>query len=242
MIEIRSNDRPDIPEVHINAPVTAADYKDVLMPALDEAIAREEHIRLLAIFDAKMSDYTFGAMIEDARLGLKHWRGFDRAAVVAAGNGLRHFITAFGILMPCPVMTFEPGQEDEARRWLVESLGSIQQTDLGNGVLHLRLLGRLDSAAYKRATEHLDAFISANDRFRLLLDLRDFDGWQGLGALADHLRLARDHVNRLDRAAILGDAGWQRMAQEIGKRVLNREARYFSADQFEAAKVWLSEN
>ncbi|GHF33864.1 STAS/SEC14 domain-containing protein [Seohaeicola zhoushanensis] len=237
MIEIRRND--SVLEVRISAPVTAADYKDILVPALDEAIATSEHVRMLAVFDAKVSDYTFGAMVEDARMGLKHWRGFDRVAVVGAAKGLRHAIRAFSVLMPCPVMTFDAGQEDEARRWLEESLGSIHQTDLGNGVLHLKLIGKLDSKAYAEEGGDIDAFVRRNEGFRLLLDLREFDGWQGLGAIGDHLKLVRDHVGLVEKAAIVGDAGWQRMAQEVGKRILRKEARWFPADSFDAAKAWL---
>ena len=239
MIEIVPTQSEDLLELRITAPVTADDYKTTLIPALDAAIARSERVRMLAIFDAKVSDYTFGAMLEDARMGLKHWRGFDRIAVVGASGALRHAIGAFAVLMPCPVMTFDAGQEDDARRWLDESLGAIHQTDLGNGILHIQLIGKLDTAAYAQESGDLNAFIRANDRFRLLLDLREFDGWQGLAAIGDHLKLVRDHAGLLDRAAIVGDAGWQKMAQAIGKRILRTEARWFPADRFDEAKDWL---
>lgn len=228
-------------ELQVAAPVTDADYKDVLIPALDEAIATSERVRMLVVLEAGGKDFTFGALMDDARTGLKHWRGFDRIAVVTGSAGMRGTIRAFSVVMPCPVMVFGPEKVDAARRWLRESLGAIHQTDLGGGVLHVQLMGQLDSAVYAEETEDLNAFIRANDRFRLLLDLRDFDGWQGLGAVGEHLRLVKDHAGLIDRAAIVGDGGWQRMAAEVGTRVIGAEARYFPGEDFEAAKGWLAE-
>lgn len=239
MIEIKQTERDDILEVHATAPVTDADYRDVLIPAIDEAIARSDNVRLLMVLDARISDFTLGALWDDARLGLKHWRGFDRVAVATGSQGLARAIRAIAVFLPCPVAIFGPDERDAARRWLTQSLGAVHQTDLGDGVLHIRLLGKLDQAEYAEESADLSAFIRRNDRFRLLLDIRDFDGWQGLGAVAEHFRLVRDHAAHLDKAAIVGDAGWQKAAVAVGRRVLGKEARYFKASDLAEAKDWL---
>lgn len=239
MIEVKQTGRDDLLEVRISAPVTDADYRDVLIPAMDEAIARADNVRLLAVLDAGVSDFTLGAMWDDARMGLKHWRGFDRIALVTGSTGLARTARVFSVFMPCPVATFGPHDVDAARRWLTESLGAIHQTDLGDGVLHVQLLGKVDGDAYDSESQDLGDFIRRNERFRLLLDIRDFDGWQGLGAVAGHFRLVRAHAAQLDRAAIVGDAGWHRMAVAVGKRILGKEARYFEAGELAAARDWL---
>ena len=241
MIEQRDTGHEDLLEFRMSGAVTDEDYKSVLVPAIDKAIEQSDRIRVLIVLESDLKDFTLGAMMDDARMGLKHWRGFDRVAVVTGSAGMRRTIKAFWVFMPCPVKVFAPDEIDEARRWLVESLGAIHQTDLGGGVLHLQLRGQLDGAVYAEETGDLDAFIRRNDRFRLLLDIREFDGWQGLGAIGDHLRLVRDHAGLVDRAAIVGDAGWQRMAAEVGKRVLKGEVQYFPAEQMDAAKAWLAE-
>ncbi len=199
-------------------------------------------MRLLVVMESGFGDFTLGALWDDARMGLKHWRGFDRVAVVTGSTGVKRTIKAFSVAIPCPVMVFPPDQTEEARRWLSESLGAIHQTDLGDGVLHLALLGKVDAAVYEAEAEDLNAFIRANDRFRLLLDLREFDGWQGLGAVGEHLRMVRDRVALLDKAAIVGDAGWQKMAVGVGRRILGKEAEYFDGDRFDAAVAWLKQD
>ncbi|MGV6850230.1 MAG: STAS/SEC14 domain-containing protein [Marinibacterium sp.] len=239
MIEQIPTTRDDLLEFRIAPPVTDSDYKDVLMPALDAAIEASDKIRLLLHMEAGPGDYTLKAMLDDSRVGLKHWRGFDRIAMVTDNSAMTHMVKAMSVFFPSPVMVFAKGQEEDAKRWLTESLGSIHQIDLGDGVLQVQLLGKLDPATYAEENEDLNAFIRAHDRFRLLLDLREFDGWQGLGGVTEHLKLVRDHAPLLDRVAVLGDAGWQKMAAELGRRILGKDARYFDGDDLEAAIAWL---
>ena len=142
--------------------------------------------------------------------------------------------------MPCPISTFPSGGVEDARRWLRESLGSIQQEDLGNGTLHVQLRGKLDTRAYENDIDDLNKYMEGHDKVRLLIDLRDFDGWQGLGALRDHFYLVRGHADRVEKAAIIGDAGWQDMAVQIGKRAFGLDAKHFSSSSLEEAKNWLA--
>lgn len=224
----------------MTAPVSDSDYKETLMPAIDKAIAGGDRLRILAIVEAGFSDFSLGALLQDARTGLKHWRGFDRAAIVTDNTALKRAMAAFSVFMPCPVSQFAMSELDDARRWLRESLGSIQQEDLGDGMLHLRLRGKVDTQAYETNIEDLNRFMEGRDSIRLLIDLRDFDGWQGLGALRDHFHLVRGHANRVARAAVVGDAGWQEMAVQIGKRAFGIDARHFPAEAFEEARRWLA--
>ena len=115
-----------------------------------------------------------------------------------------------------------------------------QGRQFGDGILHLGLRGKLDGEAYANDLEDLNRYMAKHEKMRLLIDLRDFDGWQGLGAIGEHLKLVRNHAGLVDRAAIVGDAGWQRMAAEVGKRVLSGEVRYFPGAEIEAAKSWLA--
>jgi hypothetical protein len=241
MITVKKTNRDDTLEIHMTAPVTESDYENVMVPAIDDAIAASDHVRLLVTTDVGPADFTLGAMWDDAKLGLRSWRGFERIAYVTANTGMARVVRAVSALIPCPVMVFAPEDIDAARRWLTESLGAVHQTDLGDGVLHLQLLGKLDRSLFAEEARDLDAFIRRNDRFRLLLDIREFDGWQGLGALADHFRLVRDHHDLLDRAAIVGAEGWQKTASSVGARLIGREPRYFEAAQIEAAEKWLKE-
>lgn len=240
MIEVKSGAQENLLEVYMTAPITDKDYEEVLMPALDAALARVERVRMLVVLNAGISDFSLGALWDDTAMGLSAWRGFERIAIVTADKAMTRMTRAFSILMPCPVSVFPKGSTKEARLWLFESLGAIHQTDLGNGVLHVELLGKINADVYTEETEDLNAFIRKNDRFRLLLDIRQFDGWQGLGALSAHFRLVRDHVGQLDKVAIVGDAGWKAMVVQVAKWLIGREARYFGWNDFDLAKKWIT--
>ena len=227
----------NILDITLSGAVTREDYETVLIPAIDKALEDSDSIRALVRIAAG-TDYTVGALKDDAWMGLKHWRGFERIAVVGRDGWIAKALKGVSILMPCPVMLFDEGEGDDAMRWLQESLGAIHQTDLGDGVLHVQLLGKLDPAAYASETEDMNAFIRANTRFRLLLDLREFDGWQGLAGIAEHLKLVRDHHSMIDKAAIVGERGWEKLASRIGGAVMGAETKYFAGD-LEAAKLWI---
>ncbi|MAC76532.1 MAG: STAS/SEC14 domain-containing protein [Rhodobacteraceae bacterium] len=227
----------NILEIALSGAVSREDYETVLIPAIDRALEDYDAIRALVLI-APGTDYTVGALKDDAWMGLKHWRGFERIAVVGKDGWIGKALKGVSIMMPCPVMLFEDGKRDEAMRWLQESLGAIHQTDLGDGVLHVQLMGKLDPSVYAEETEDLNAFIRRNERFRLLLDLRDFDGWQGLAGVTEHLKLVRDHHGLIDKAAIVGQRGWEKLAARIGGAMMGADTKYFAGD-LEAAKAWI---
>ncbi|MFZ5962654.1 STAS/SEC14 domain-containing protein [Thalassococcus sp. BH17M4-6] len=240
MIEKMSLSHENLLGFRIAGTVSQEDYETVLIPALEAAIEEHERLRLLVRVESDFKDYTLGALFEDMRVGLKHWRGFDRVALVAETKWVVRAVKAFSIFMPCPVAVFDLSEQDEAHRWLTESLGAIHQTDLGGGVLHVQLMGKLDAAVYDEEEQDLDAFIRANDGFKLLLDLREFDGWQGLAALGEHLSLVRDHRSLVDRMAIVGSARYIKLGERLASKFINAKVKQFDDDELDAAKEWIA--
>jgi len=239
MIEVTQGSQENVLEVHMSAPITDADYSDVLMPAFDMALAQNEKLRMFVVLDAGLTDFSLGALWDDTKLGVGHWGGFERIAIVTANTAMARMVRGFAFMMPCPVAFFDAGDKNEARLWLFESLGAIHQKDLGGGILHVELLGKVGEEVYAAETEDLNAFIRKNDRFRLLLDIRRFDGWQGLGAIGAHFQMVRNHVGQLDKVAIVGTAKWEAAVVQVVKRLIGKEARYFSGNDLVAAIAWI---
>lgn len=240
MIEITRDADEAVLEFTASGTVRAADYQDVLVPAVEEALAEWGRIRLLARFGPDFERYDLGAIVDDAKLGLRHWRGFERAAVVTDVAWLRHLVGGIGFAMPCPVQVFRDARLEEARRWLRESLGSIRlDFDDAADTVTLQLLGKLEPSAYDGVEAELDRWLADRDRMRLLLDLREFDGWQGLGALGEHLGIVREYRRRPERVAIVGDAAWQRLAAGVMGRFIRADVRYFPSKAFDEASGWV---
>jgi hypothetical protein len=223
----------------ISGDVTGRDYDSVLTPAIDKAIEKFDRIRLLALVGQDFKGYSLDAIWDDTKLGLRHWSGFDRVAVVTDVGWMQMGVKAMAFMMPCPVQLFTHDELDDAKRWLSESLGSIQIDSEGD-IVTARLLGKLDPSAYDGVNEEIDNVMSRAEHVRLVLDLREFDGWSGLSALGDHLSLIREHYRVPERIAIVGDKAWQKMAGKIMAKFVNAQTKFFDSDDYDGAVAWVA--
>jgi hypothetical protein len=239
MIEILPTTETDQLEFRLSGHITQADYESALVPAVEAALAKHDRIRILVILDAEFTGLDMGAAWADTKMGLSHWRGFDRVAVVTDSSWIRVGTRAMAAIFPCPVQVFPSAELAAARVWLRAALGSIEVADLGGAAVQVSFHGKLAPEFYDTLGPALDARIKAQGALRLLLDLSDFDGWQGLSALGAHLKLVRTHVSEVQRIAVVADSAWVHMAERVIGGVVKAETRFFSPDALEAAKTWV---
>jgi len=100
--------------------VEATDYQQVLDPAADRAVRDHDRVRLLYVLAGDYEGYTPAAMWEDAKLGSRHLKAWERIAVVTDHEGLSDAVRAFGWFMPCEVRTYPVSQLEEAKAWIDE--------------------------------------------------------------------------------------------------------------------------
>lgn len=101
--------------------VTAHDYETVLIPAVEALLARHRRIRFLYHFDAAFSGFEFGAIWDDAKIGMRHLSGWERIAVVSDMEWLRTSVRLFGLALPAEVRVFSLDALDEAKRWVSDA-------------------------------------------------------------------------------------------------------------------------
>ena len=227
-------------EFKLTGKVTGRDYDHILTPAIDKALQDHERIRILVQIGPGFEGYALDAAWDDTRLGLRHWSGFDRIAIVSDVDWVKTTFKAFGFALPCPVRTFDLAEHDDARRWLSESLGSIHVAKRDGDQVEVRLQGKLETSAYENIGGDLDAIIADVGRIKLLLDLRDFDGWQGLGALGTHLSLVREHRRAPKKVAVVGDAFFLPLARRVFSVFSDAEVKYFEGKDFAEAEKWIA--
>lgn len=218
--------------------ITASDYATVLTPALERALEEHDRIKALVHMGEDFEGYELEAAWEDSKEAVRHWNGFERLALVTDLGCMRMAMQAFAIAMPCPLRTFGNDQFEEARRWLGESLGTIHLSQEGD-VINAKLIGSIEASAYESIEKEVDALFSRIEGVRLMLDLRDFDGWAALGALHNHLSLIRDHHRFLRRVAVVGDKAWQKLAEKVASRFIAADTRFFDAVDVALAEVWI---
>lgn len=104
----------------VSGTVSANDYETVIIPAVDAAVAEDRKLRLLYQVTPEFEKFDFGAIWEDARVGLQHYTSWDRIAVVTDVSWLRSAVSAFGFMVPGQVRLFDNDQIEDAKNWLVE--------------------------------------------------------------------------------------------------------------------------
>ena len=93
----------------------AEDYRDVVLPALERAAASGE-VRFVIV----MTDFdgmSGGALWQDLKVGLEHWRAWKRIALVTDIDWMKQMTSLFGWMTPGEVKTFPLAQRDEAVEW-----------------------------------------------------------------------------------------------------------------------------
>jgi SpoIIAA-like len=101
--------------------VTAMDYKDVLIPAIERTLKTSPRIRCYYELGPEFSGMEAGAMWEDAVVGLEHWSQWERIAVVSDIGWIAGAVKAFSFLIPCPVRIFPVEDKKRARAWIAEA-------------------------------------------------------------------------------------------------------------------------
>ena len=98
--------------------VSKEDYETVLLPALAELYKRTGTVSLLLQLETELHNYTTGAWVEDAKLGIKYFMKWRKVAIVSRKNGIKWFTDTFGLLVPGQYKGFLMADLVEAKRWV----------------------------------------------------------------------------------------------------------------------------
>ncbi|HWH21252.1 MAG TPA: STAS/SEC14 domain-containing protein [Solirubrobacterales bacterium] len=101
--------------------VTGAEYREILEPALEEAVEAGE-VRLLLRTAASFDGMGIGARIEDAKanlkFGLAHRKAWKRVAIVTDSGWLTSTFRLWSHLVPVEMQVFPLAEDAAARNWV----------------------------------------------------------------------------------------------------------------------------
>jgi len=120
MIEIDTAMPGNILAAAAHGKVTAEDYEKVFIPAIEQKLKTHQKLRLLYQLGEDFSGYSLPAILKDAKVGIAHWSGFEKIAIVTDVNWVNDAVKFFGAFIPCAVKTFPNTQLAEAKAWIVE--------------------------------------------------------------------------------------------------------------------------
>jgi len=98
--------------------VTGSDYESTIIPAVEEAFKHERKIRFLYHLGSEFTGFDAAALWDDAKLGLSHFRGWERIAVVSDKGWIRAATKAFAFALPSDIRVFEESELGNARAWV----------------------------------------------------------------------------------------------------------------------------
>ena len=100
--------------------INKEDYKEILIPALDNADKKHGHIHFLFVLETPVKNFSLGAWLEDAWVGLKHYRGWKKVAIVSDEHGVEVFTNKFTAFIPGKTKGFKLSEIELAKKWVAE--------------------------------------------------------------------------------------------------------------------------
>jgi hypothetical protein len=100
--------------------VTANDYESVIVPAVEAMFSRLGKVRFFYHLGEDFTGIEATAAWDDTKLGLKHWTGWEKMAVISDVEWIRWAVKIFGLAMPGHVRVFPNRDLAEAKRWISE--------------------------------------------------------------------------------------------------------------------------
>jgi len=104
--------------IHAAGEVSKDDYEKVLIPRLEELVQRQGEINYLLILETDVSNFTAGAWWDDFKLGLKHFKQWNKIAIVTDQKWVEWISDAFRLFIPGKSRGFSLAELDDAIKWV----------------------------------------------------------------------------------------------------------------------------
>jgi hypothetical protein len=100
------------------AEVTKEDFQSVVVPAVEKLINQTNEINFLLVLDTDIQNFTAGAWLQDAMLGMKHLGKWNRAAIVSDSEEIISFTNGFSFVVPVEFSGFKKEAFNKALNWV----------------------------------------------------------------------------------------------------------------------------
>ena len=98
--------------------VTKDDFTNVIIPQVNKLVEKTGKLNYLLVLEDSPKEWTAGAWLQDAMMGIKNLTTWNRAAMVTDSEGIKKFTDAFSLVVPGEFRGFDLSQLDEAINWV----------------------------------------------------------------------------------------------------------------------------
>lgn len=114
---------PDLPHNMVgfraDGEVTAEDFEIVKLQ-VTHLIENTGKLNYMMVLDSSPADFTLGAWVQDALVGIQNITKWNRAAIISDSAALKTFTDLFSKVMPGEFRAYKHAQYDRAVDWVSE--------------------------------------------------------------------------------------------------------------------------
>ncbi|AFM24638.1 STAS/SEC14 domain-containing protein [Desulfomonile tiedjei] len=118
MIETMPQSNGSVIALKATGKLTDADYKDMLIPKVEEIIKQSRKAKMLLYLPGDFAGWEAHAAWDDAIFGLRHRNDFEKLAVVGGAKWIEWATKIASHFMKGEVRTFSEAQLKEALEWV----------------------------------------------------------------------------------------------------------------------------
>lgn len=108
------------------------------------------------------------------------------------------------------------------------------------GILVLHPEGPLEAADFTTLAHQVDTYLEGHGKLRgVLIHAKSFPGWKDFGALLAHLKFVKEHLQRIEKVAVVADGAIASIMPNIANHFVHAQVQHFEFPREEAAWDWL---
>jgi len=117
MISIINDAPQNVAAFNATGDVTKEDFDTIVIPHVKSKVEEFGELNYLLYLDTDLGNFTMGAWLQDAFLGIKNITKWNRAAIVTDKEGVQKFTDIFSVVMPGEFKSFPKENLYNALYW-----------------------------------------------------------------------------------------------------------------------------
>jgi hypothetical protein len=117
MIQLINDVPPNMVGFLATGDVNENDFTYTVMPKVKDLVQRTGLLNYMLVLDTSVKNFTMGAWIKDAFMGIKHLCRWNRTAIVTDVKSIARFTKIFSAIMPGEFKAFKREDIMEAVDW-----------------------------------------------------------------------------------------------------------------------------
>ena len=109
---------PHVVGVRALGNVSKDDYEQTLVPAIEKAARESGSINFLMLLETNISNFTYGAWMQDAKMSLKHYGKWHKVAIVTDQKVIEKISQLLSFVSPAEVKGFPVSDVELAKVWV----------------------------------------------------------------------------------------------------------------------------